>query len=151
MTVGKVSWFLKVSEWVKVMSTVCNPWTIQSMEFSRPEYGSGEPFPSLGDLPNPGLKRRSLALQTDSLPAELQGSPRIQEWVAYPFSSRSSQPKDPTGVSCIAGRFFTKWAIRKALLRRRNWNKSAPCSISGYCCIQVGCLYLLLQLTCDHQ
>ena len=30
-------------------------WTIQSMEFSRPEYWSGRPFPSPGDLPNPGL------------------------------------------------------------------------------------------------
>ena len=36
-----------------------------------------------------------------------QGSPRILEWVAYPFSSRSSQPRNPTGVSCITGRFFT--------------------------------------------
>ena len=35
-----------------------------------------------------------------------QGSPRILEWVAYPFSSRSSQPKKQTGVSCIAGRLF---------------------------------------------
>ena len=41
-------------------------------------------------------------------------SPRILEWVAYPFSSRSSQPRNQTGVSCIAGRFFTNWAIREA-------------------------------------
>ena len=34
-------------------------------------------------------------------------SPSILEWVAYPFSSRSSQSRDRTGVSCIAGRFFT--------------------------------------------
>ena len=40
-------------------------------------------------------------------------SPRIQGWVAYPFSSRSSQPRNPTGVSCIAGGFFTNWAIRE--------------------------------------
>ena len=32
------------------------PWTIESMEFSRPEYWSGWPFPSPGDLPNPGVK-----------------------------------------------------------------------------------------------
>ena len=49
------------------------PWTIQSMEFSRPEYWSGEPFPSPGDLPNSGIKPRSPALQEDSLPAEPQG------------------------------------------------------------------------------
>ena len=36
-----------------------------------------------------------------------QGSPRILEWVAYPFFRGSSWPKNWTGVSCIAGRFFT--------------------------------------------
>ena len=41
-----------------------------------------------------------------------KGSPRTLEWVAYPFSSRSSQPRNWTGVSCIAGGFFTNWAMR---------------------------------------
>ena len=41
------------------------PWTIQSMEFSRPEYCSGWPFPSSGKLPNPGAEPRSPALQAD--------------------------------------------------------------------------------------
>ena len=49
------------------------PWPIQSMEFSRLEYWSGYPFPSPGDLPNPGLEPRSPAFQADSLPAEPQG------------------------------------------------------------------------------
>ena len=40
-----------------------------------------------------------------------KGSPRILEWVAYPFSSWSSHPKNWTRVSCIAGRFFTNWTI----------------------------------------
>ena len=39
--------------------------------------------------------------------------PRILQWVAYPFSSRSSQPRNWTGVSCIAGGFFNNWGIRK--------------------------------------
>ena len=52
------------------------PWAIQSMEFFRPEYWSGWPFPSPGDLPNPGIKPRSPALQADSLPAELPGKPK---------------------------------------------------------------------------
>ena len=43
-----------------------------------------------------------------------QASPRILEWVAYRFSSRSSRPRNWTRVSCIAGRFFINWAIRKA-------------------------------------
>ena len=43
-------------------------------------------------------------------------SPRILEWIAYPFSRGSSQPRNRTGVFCIAGGFFTNWAIREAPL-----------------------------------
>ena len=39
---------------------------------------------------------------------------RIQEWVAFPFSRDSSQPRNQTGVSHIAGGFFTSWATREA-------------------------------------
>ena len=39
---------------------------------------------------------------------------RILEWVAFPFSRGSSQPRDQTQVSCIAGEFFTSWATREA-------------------------------------
>ena len=46
------------------------------MEFSRPEYWSGQPLPSPGDLPNPGIKPRSPSLQADSLPAEPPGKPK---------------------------------------------------------------------------
>ena len=45
------------------------------MEFSRPEYWSGSPIPSPGDLSDPGIKPGSPALQVDSLPAELPGKP----------------------------------------------------------------------------
>ena len=51
--------------------TLCNP-----MEFSRPEYWSGQPFPSPGDLPNPGIEPRYPALQMVSLPAKPPGKPR---------------------------------------------------------------------------
>ena len=43
-----------------------------------------------------------------------EGSPRKLEWVAYPFPRESSQPRNRTGVPCIAGGFFTNWAIREA-------------------------------------
>ena len=62
------------------------------MEFSRPEYWNEQPFPSPGDLPNPGIKPRSPASQADSLPAEPQKSPRTLEWVASPFFRGSSDP-----------------------------------------------------------
>ena len=39
---------------------------------------------------------------------------KVLEWVAYPFSSRSSRPRNRTKVSCIAGRFFTNWATQKS-------------------------------------
>ena len=39
-----------------------------------------------------------------------QGSPRILEWVAYPFSRGSSRPRNQTRFSCVAGRFLTSWA-----------------------------------------
>ena len=55
---------------------------------------------------------------------------RILEWVAVPFSKGSSQPRDWTQVSCIAGAFFTNWATRKADLSKEErviscWNKAA--------------------------
>ena len=43
-----------------------------------------------------------------------KGRSRILEWAAHPFFSRSSQPRNLTRISCIAGRFFTNWAIREA-------------------------------------
>ena len=60
---------------------------------------------------NPGLPHCRLILYQLSH----KGSPRILEWVVYPFSSRSSWPRNPTSVFCTAGRFFTNWAIREAL------------------------------------
>ena len=54
------------------------PWTVAyqaplSMEFSRQERWSGLPFPSPGDLPDPGIEPRSPALQADALLSELPG------------------------------------------------------------------------------
>ena len=46
------------------------------MGFSRPGYWSGEPFPSPGDLPNPGIKPRFPTVQADSLPADPPGKPK---------------------------------------------------------------------------
>ena len=46
------------------------PWTIQSIEFSRPAYWDGWLVPSPGYLPNPMIKSKSSALQADSLPSE---------------------------------------------------------------------------------
>ena len=66
---------------VKSLSRVqlfATPWTVAhqappSMGFSRQEYWSGLPFPSPGDLPDPGIEPRSPALQADTLTSEPPG------------------------------------------------------------------------------
>ena len=64
------------------------PWTVACltplfMEFSREEYWSGLPFPSPGDLPNPGVELRSPTLQVDALQTELPGNPLHNIHVTY--------------------------------------------------------------------
>ena len=61
------------SEVAQLCPTLCDP-----MDFSRPEYWSGWPFLSPGDLPNPGFEPRSPSLPVDSLPAQPQGKPHYQ-------------------------------------------------------------------------
>ena len=114
-----------------------------SMGFPRQEYWSGLPFPSPGDLSNPGIKSTSPVWRVDSLPltsvlcygkslscVQFFATPwtiarqhplfirilqaGVLEWVAVPSSRGSSQPRNRTGASCFAGGFFTSWAIREA-------------------------------------
>ena len=75
--------FVSLMVKVKSLSRVrlfATPWTVAyqaplSIEFSRQEYWSGLPFPSPGDLPDPGMEPRSPALQADALPSEAPGKP----------------------------------------------------------------------------
>ena len=77
-------------------------------------------FPTQGS--NPGLPHcRQILYQLSH-----KESPRILEWVAYPFSNRSFQPRNQTRVSCIAGRLFTNWAMREGI------------GLSHYISIQIG-------------
>ena len=100
---------------VKVAQVVSN--SLSHSPWNSPGQNTGVGSLSLlqGIVPtqgsNPGLPHCRWILYQLSQ----QGSPRILEWVAYPFSSGSSQPRNWTGVSCIAGGFFTNWTIREAL------------------------------------
>ena len=75
-----------MSEWMKLLSRVrffVTPWTLAyqappSMGLSRQEYSSGVPFPSPGDLPNPGMEPGSPAFQADALTSEPPGKPQIE-------------------------------------------------------------------------
>ena len=80
------------------------PWTHQaplSIEYSRQEYWNGLPFPSPGDLPGPGIKPRSPALQADALTSEPPGKPQNtvlkrdrRERMLAPPEEQSVFPKD---------------------------------------------------------
>ena len=61
------------------------------MEFSRPEYWSGYPFPSPGELPDPGIEPGSPALQVDSLPGELPNKTLIITAAAAVAAAKSLQ------------------------------------------------------------
>ena len=76
---------VSLGAWKLVKSLSCvqlfeTPWTVAhqaplSMGFSRQEYWSGLPFPSPGDLPDPGIEPRSPTLEADALTSEPPGKP----------------------------------------------------------------------------
>ena len=68
---------------------VLRPFKLLSMGFSTQKYWSGLPFPSPGDLPDPGIEPASPAWQADSLPLSHLGSPLIQFWM-WNVSRRAS-------------------------------------------------------------
>ena len=83
--------------------TFATPWTVAhqvllSIGFSRQEYWSGLPFPTLGDRPNPGMKPVSPTLQAVSLPLSHQGRSFIQPACM------------PTRFSCVR-LFATLWTV----------------------------------------
>ena len=113
------------------------PWTVVhqaplSMEFSRQEYWSGLLCPSLEDLPNPGIKPESPALQADSLPSKPPGKPKntgvgslslVQEifltqgsnwgllhcrWILYQLSHREAKNTGVGSLSLLQHTFLTQ-------------------------------------------
>ena len=78
----------------KLCPTLSTPWTVAcqatlSMGFSRQEYRSGLPFPSPGNLPDPGTEPKSPALQADSLLTELSGNlPSKEKCIKNPVKSK---------------------------------------------------------------
>ena len=91
------------------------------MEFSRQEYWSGSPFPSPGDLLNPGIKPGSPALQADSLPSE---PPRLWTLLVNSTSNR-------VNVWCLTIGCITKIRVKCRLLGRehtesQDWQEWEP-------------------------
>ena len=104
--------------------TLCDPRDYTVHAFLQARVLEWEAFPSPGHLPSPGMQPRSHTLQW-TLHQLSQGSPGILEWVACPSSSRSSWPRNRTGVPCIAGGFFTNWATRQQETRKSKSHKDS--------------------------
>ena len=98
--------FLYTPVKVKSLSRVrlfATPWTAAyqaplSMGFSRQQYWSGLPFPSPGDLPNPGIEPGSPALQTDALLSEPTG--KSSKYTPVGFSNGEGNG-NPLQCSCL--------------------------------------------------
>ena len=120
LTVGTTTFNLEVCLVTQSCPTLCNPMDCSSPGSSVHGDSLGKNtgvgchvllqgiFPIQGS--NPGLPHCRWSLYCLSH----QGSPRILEWVAYPFSRGSSQPRDWTQVSHTADGFFTFWTNREA-------------------------------------
>ena len=89
------------SEVAQSCPTLCDLWTVAhqappSMGFSSQEHWSGLPFPSPGDLPNPGIEPRSSTLQADALTSAPPGKPlntRIQSLRKSPIETQNFRSK----------------------------------------------------------
>ena len=92
------------------------PWTIQSIYSLWNSSGQNTVVGSFsllqGIFPTQGLNPGLLHCRRILYQLSHKGNLRVLEWVAYPFSSRSSWPRNWTRVPCIAGKFFSSWAIR---------------------------------------
>ena len=114
----------EVTQWVWLFATL---WTVAyqaplSMEFSRQEYWSGLPFPSPGDLPDPGIEPWSPALQADALPSEPPGNPE------FIYTTQENRPRSSFHV------FSSVWeggakTVKKEYGEDRGQSKSSVCSL----------------------
>ena len=85
------------------------------MEFSRPDYWSGQPFPSPGHLPNPRIEHRSPALQADSLPAEPKGKTKNTGMGSLSLLQRNFPTQESNQGLLHCNKSFTNSAIREAV------------------------------------
>ena len=104
------------SESCSVVSNSLQPHGLYS-PWNSPEQniGVGSLYLLQGIFPTRGSNSGLLHCRQILYQLSHKGSPRTLEWVAYPLSSGSSQLRNRTSVSCVAGRFFTNWTIREAL------------------------------------
>ena len=83
-----------------------------SMGFSKQECWSGLPFPSPGDLPDPGIEPRSPALQAGALPSELPGKP----WNTQKNYTKKD-PHDPDNHDGVLTHLEPDWGLKSLLMK----------------------------------
>ena len=106
--------------------TLCDRPCVLYSPWNSPGQNTGVGSLSLlqGIFPTQGLNPGLLHCRRILDQLSHKGSPITLEWVAYPFSRAYSQSRDWTGVSCIAGRFFTNWAVSEASYKLVSINTS---------------------------
>ena len=121
--IGKIYVSNKVEGWNKPLQqqvtqlcpTLCNPMGLYSPWNSPGQNTRVDSYSLLqGIFPIQGSNSGLLHCRWILYQLSHKGSPRVLEWVAYPFSSRSSRPRNQTKICCITGRFFTSWATRES-------------------------------------
>ena len=122
-------------------------------EFSRQEYCSGWLCFPPGDLPNPGIKPRSLTLQADSSPSEPPGKPMNTAVGSLSLLQQNSQPRNWTRVSCIEDRFLISWATLQAPPSSfpRNYTQHLSIKLPWLWTESVSTCTLSLFIFCIHQ
>ena len=106
------------------------------MGFSRQAYLSGLSFPSLGDLPDPGVETVSPALQTDSLPlhhlGSIDGTGRVNEWWSFLVPSAClnlGRRSCRATTSCHSDKIHHPWHFSLSAGPSKNW---PVLIVSGY-------------------
>ena len=94
----------------------CSPPVSSVMRFSRQGYWSTLPFPSPGDIPNPGIEPRSPTLQADSLLTELQGL--VKKIIKYVLLDVESRKKNETNL-CICRNRENCWLLEAEVERKK--------------------------------
>ena len=121
----QLGWAICLDNWLNIILNGSESRSVMSNSLQHhglhSSWNSPDQNTGVGSLPllqgifttqksNPGLPHCKRILHLSH-----KGSPRILQWVAYPFSSGSSRPRNQTMVSYMAGRFYTNWAIKEDL------------------------------------
>ena len=119
--------FVKVKP-LNHLQLFATPWTVAcqappSMGFSRQEYWSGLPFPSPGDLPNPGIEPKSPALQADSLPSEPTGKSLL---FLSNFEFPTVTQQDQFLYCFLLISYFHCFAMQREIIKKQLYQTTLP-------------------------